>query len=759
MKKLHWTVLLLAVISVVRVTAQVNDDPAEKPLPATKGPAKQTRGALMDYGPYLASSLRAPIGPGGKTTVAAYKGLNIKLGHDAYVCFDTELMRYAVGWTGQWLDLKKTHMTTSKGDVCPAIAGKVSFSTAMSPGVSAKESLTDPRTSHVGPLPRQHAHYEGLFLNGDRVVIAYTAGGGRVLELPGSTSAAFTRTIRVEHTTEPLTFVLADSADKLSAALVGAPGGALIVKQDGGLHLKLPAIAQSAVFTVVMGDGDAAAIAKALPPQNDPIELTHGSPARWKDVVETHGQLAVSPKERDPAYVVDSLPLPENNPWSSWMRLGGVDFFPDGKSAAVTTWNGDVWIVSGLDESLSQLVWKRYATGLYEPLGVKVVDKAVYVLGRDQITRLRDLDGDGEADSYENFNNDGLTGEHYHLFKYDLDTDAAGNFYYSTGGNWVTTSLFPGYSNICKVSADGAKLSYIGHGFRAPNGMAVSPAGDIVAGDNQGHWTPSSKIDYIPAGKTDGFYGYPFDPRVEKQLDVKRFYPNGLPTTFDPPLCWIPYSLDTSSGGQAFVPPGDKWGPFAGQIVHTSYGKMALFMVMHEVVDGVAQGGVWRFPLAFESGIMRARFNPGDGQLYVAGLRGWQTGGSKDGCLERVRYTGKPVHRPKELHATAKGISITFTDPLDPTTANDAGSYDIEQWGYKWTSAYGSDEYSVANPGKKGHDTVEVKSAKLQADGRTVFLEIPTIAPVMQMGITYKLKAADGGRVEGAIYNSINRLK
>ena len=65
----------------------------------------------------------------------------------------------------------------------------------------------------------------------------------------------------------------------------------------------------------------------------------------------------------------------------------------------------------------------------------------------------------------------------------------------------------------------------------------------------------------------------------------------------------------------------------------------------------------------------------------------------------------------------------------------------------------------MENPGKKGRDTVEVKSAKLQADGRTVFLEIPTIKPVMQMAITYKLKAADGGSVEGAVYNTINWVK
>ena len=102
---------------------------------------------------------------------------------------------------------------------------------------------------------------------------------------------------------------------------------------------------------------------------------------------------------------------------------------------------------------------------------------------------------------------------------------------------------------------------------------------------------------------------------------------------------------------------------------------------------------------------------------------------------------------------------MTFTDPLDPATANDTGSYDIEQWGYKWYAKYGSLEYSVANPTTKGHDTVELKSARLQPDGRTVFLEIPAIAPVMQMGITYKLKAAGGANVEGAVYNTINRVK
>jgi glucose/arabinose dehydrogenase len=523
----------------------------------------------------------------------------------------------------------------------------------------------------------------------------------------------------------------------------------------------LPAVSQTATFTVVLGAGDVAKAAKSIPPAPDPATLLAGGALRWKDVIETHGALAVNrkpdPKDSSPAYVVDTLPLPDENPWSSWMRPTGFDFFPDGKSAAVCTWNGDVWIVSGIGESLSNLVWKRYATGLYEPLGLKIVNSTVYVLGRDQITRLHDVNSDGEADFYENFNNDGLTGDHYHLFKFDLDTDPAGNFYYISGGNWVGNNLFKGYSCICKVSADGSKLEYIARGFRAPNGMAVGPKGEIVTGDNQGHWTPSSKINYIAPGKTGGFYGYPVDPRMEKKVDMKKFYPQGAPTHFEPPLCWIPYSLDNSSGGQCFVT-SDKWGPFKGHILHTSYGKSKLFMVMHEVVNGVAQGGVWQFNLNFDAGIMRLRFNPGDGQLYTCGIRGWQTNSAHDGALERVRYTGKPVYRPSDIRVSDKGIYLTFTCPLDAATANDVSSFDIEQWNYQWTANYGSPEFSVSNPTKKGHDTVDIKSAQLQDDGKTVFLEVPTVAPVMQMSITYKLKAVDGHRVEGAEYNTINTI-
>src|SRR5439155_587300 len=81
-------------------------------------------------------------------------------------------------------------------------------------------------------------------------------------------------------------------------------------------------------------------------------------------------------------------------------HFGGHDFFADG-SAAICTMEGDVWRVEGLDATLAGVRWRRIAAGLHHALGVVVADGAVYVLGRDQITRLVDVHGAGETDFYE----------------------------------------------------------------------------------------------------------------------------------------------------------------------------------------------------------------------------------------------------------------------------------------------------------------------------------------------------------------------
>jgi hypothetical protein len=231
------------------------------------------------------------------------------------------------------------------------------------------------------------------------------------------------------------------------------------------------------------------------------------------------------------------------------------------------------------------------------------------------------------------------------------------------------------------------------------------------------------------------------------------------PTTYDKPICWLPHGdVDNSSGGQVWVP-NDKWGPFEGRLLHTSYGTCSLFLVMYETVNDQIQGGVVKFPnLPFITGICRPRFNPVDKQLYLVGLRGWQTTATKDAGFQRVRYTGAEVTMPTELHIKPTGVQIAFTTPIDPKIAGDVSNYAIEQWNLHWTNDYGSAEYSLVDPKEKAHDPVEVKKATVAPDGKSVFLELDEVVPVMQMKIQMKLKSADGKPMDYAIYNTINTV-
>jgi len=43
------------------------------------------------------------------------------------------------------------------------------------------------------------------------------------------------------------------------------------------------------------------------------------------------------------------------------------------------------------------------------------------------------------------------------------------------------------------------------------------------------------------------------------------------------------------------------------------------------------QGAVTRFPLEFETGVMRGAWHPHNGQLYAAGLYGWAGNTTQDG--------------------------------------------------------------------------------------------------------------------------------
>jgi len=651
--------------------------PPMQPAPAPK----PGRYATIDFGPFLSRT----VGP--SSAPVALSGQLLRVAPDATVCFDPQLLRVSAAWTGGFLNFP-----TEKDGVAglPRAGGTIAFANPPAP------------LPH-GPLPHEKGRWKGLYLHGSRAILSYTREGTDLLELHGYEHGAFMRTIQVTKIDRPLTIEIAPSLPPLT------------IEKAGLYKVSVPKTEVS-------------------PPENLEV-LTKGGPARWTTSVETKGVLG----KESGAYQVDTLTVPYENPWNSYMRLTALDFFPDGR-AVVATLDGDVWVVSGIDEKLERLSWKRFATGLNQPLGLRVVDGLVTVLGRDQITRLHDLNGDGEADFYENFNNDVLVGTSSSEYAMDLQVGPGGDFYFGKSGVQGSGAT-PHTGCILRLPKDGSSLEIFATGFRTPFGVCAGPDGFLTATDQQGNYMGSCPIVRV---KKDGFYGFAMDKHPETR---------SMPR--EPALCWLPMDFDNSSGGQVWVS-GDRWGPLKGSLLHTSYGQSRLLLVLFDPAR--EQAGVVRFPLPFASGIMRAQFSPADGQLYVAGLRGWQTTAVKDGCLQRVRYTGKPVVLPAAWKVRRAGIDVTFTEPLDSEVAADPDSYSAVWFQVESTPEYGSPEFSPLDRAKRGRQPVAISAATLSADGRTVSLEIPGLRPVTNLIVKYSLRSAAGAKVQGDVNFTINRL-
>jgi hypothetical protein len=391
------------------------------------------------------------------------------------------------------------------------------------------------------------------------------------------------------------------------------------------------------------------------------------------------------------------------------------------------------------ETGLFPLTWQRIASGLFQPLGLKVIDGQIYVGCRDQIVILHDLNGDGETDFYENFNNDHQVTEHFHEFAMDLQTDAEGNLYYAKAGRHAKTAVVPHHGTLLRVSKDGSRTDILAKGFRVPNGVCVNPDGTFFLTDQEGHWTPENRINLVT---DDGrFYGYMWGYH-----DVTDPSDDAM----EQPVCWISNRLDRSPAELLWVD-SSKWGPLTGMLMNLSYGYGKFYVVPHEKVGGQMQGGMCELPIPpLPTGVMRGRFHPATGQLYACGMFAWGGNQQQPGGFYRVRYTGKPVYLPIGLNARRGGMAITFSGELDRQSATDAGNYSVKTWAIRRTAEYGSEDFDERS--------LTISGVTSSDDDRTVFLQIPDIKPTWCMEITYSIKSADGEFVDGSIHNTIHRL-
>ncbi len=235
--------------------------------------------------------------------------------------------------------------------------------------------------------------------------------------------------------------------------------------------------------------------------------------------------------------VLDRIATPDENPWGRRVRAADLAFLTDDR-AAVVTYDGDVWLVDGLaDPALARLTWRRFASGLHEPLAIVAPRGVIQVATKNGIVRLHDRDGDGEADWFENFSDAMLQSQTTRSFPLDMALGPDGSTYVTQGGIVARSGMPAGgegtahAGGIVKISPDGRRAQLFGANAREPY-VAVHPqTGVVTATDQQGHYIPSSACYVVRPGDDFG-------------------YPELKPAKLTPPLVWVPYSQDTSSASE-----------------------------------------------------------------------------------------------------------------------------------------------------------------------------------------------------------------
>ena len=707
------------------------------------------------------------------------RSIAIPLATNLHVAYDASLLRLHTAWSGGALTLSGHPFGRASGPALCSFNGTTLWST---PPVCPWQAMTN----LAGAAASAPSVFRGLSTKGGGVTLLYDIADGaggrvRIHETPRGQTVGGAHAIirRYEITATPhalrllahaetgtnvavasnrLAFVVQRAGDALLVAARGAAGGLHSESSHGvtELWLDIPphpeAVAVEVASLVCPSEAEARkhahglAAAVVAPPRLDfPARRAPESGAA--PAPEFHTAASVASAGGDDFFRRETIPVPRELD----LLVGGLDWLTNGQ-LALAAWPGEIYLVEGLAGAATNLLWRRFASGLHEPLGLKIVQGEMLVAQKCELTRLRDTDGNGAADLHETVNAQwGFEGD-AHSFAYGPALDAQGNFYVTLDGNtqdWKPRWEVPFRGWAVKISPDGGRLEGVASGLRSPNGcFAFGPDADIFCTDNEGYWIGACKLNHCRPGK---FFGYPSStPRPRERL----LKPEG----FDPPAVWFPRSLATSASGGVAIP-ATNFGPFAGQLLVGDFGTASLLRVALERVNGEWQGAVWPFARGFLSGVNRLAFGP-DGRLYVGGLkRTWSSSGPQEFALERLTFTGAMPFAVREVHARPDGFVLSFTQPVAPASLGAADQWKVTQFGYQFHSAYGSPE--IDHEGKPHRATpISVTGVNLSADGLQATLALAGWKP----GYVTTVRCASARNAQGAalgqdtFYYTLNQI-